>query len=267
MGVSISRYRSWAYEPVAALIATRLLVGAFEAGLYPTAYCIPLNILHSFRSCCPHRLVLRNVRNCGSVFWIYLWASHTRDCGTPAADEVKAYGIFHIDHNSIKNWQWLFIIGTFSIPSKLFPSCIESADCCAFQLRQGRPTRHYVKGLATAVLAIIAWFWLPYGPGSAWFLNRQDRSYAAERIRLDNALYIQHKYTESGVEKDTLTRRDAIETIKDWKLWYVLFFNILASVPGQAFSVFLPLVVKGLGYSSIKANLVSAYGQPYTQIC
>ena len=38
---------------------------------------------------------------------------------------------------------------------------------------------------------------------------------------------------------------------------YVLFFNILASVPGQAFSVFLPIIVQGLGYSSIKANLVS----------
>ncbi len=112
----------------------------------------------------------------------------------------------------------------------------------------------------TAVLASVAWFWMPYGPGSAWFLNEQDRAYAAERIRLDNVLYIQHSYNESGVEKDTLTRRDAVETVKDWKLWYVLFFNILASVPGQAFSVFLPLVVKGLGYSSIEANLVSAYG-------
>ena len=108
---------------------------------------------------------------------------------------------------------------------------------------------------------------MPYGPGSAWFLNEQDRSYAAERIRLDNVLYIRHKYTESGVEKDTLTRRDAVETIKDWKLWYVLFFNILASVPGQAFSVFLPLVVKGLGYSSIKANLVSGELRPCIHTC
>ena len=37
----------------------------------------------------------------------------------------------------------------------------------------------------------------------------------------------------------------------------MLFFNILASVPGQAFSIFLPLVVRGLGYSSIEANLMS----------
>ena len=32
-----SAYNAGAYEPVGALIATRLLVGAFEAGFYPTA--------------------------------------------------------------------------------------------------------------------------------------------------------------------------------------------------------------------------------------
>ncbi len=97
---------------------------------------------------------------------------------------------------------------------------------------------------------------MPLGPGSAWFLNEKDRAYAAERIRLDNALYAEHAYSDSGLEEDPLTKRDVVETAKDWKLWYVLFFNILASVPGQAFSVFLPLVVNGLGYSSIQANLV-----------
>jgi hypothetical protein len=103
----------------------------------------------------------------------------------------------------------------------------------------------------------MAWFWMPVGPGSAWFLKPKDRIYAVERMRMDNALYIQHQYGESGMEKDTLTKRDVVETGKDWKLWYVLIFNIMASVPGQAFSVFLPLVVQGLGYSSIEANLVS----------
>jgi hypothetical protein len=45
-------------------------------------------------------------------------------------------------------------------------------------------------------------------------------------------------------EESKITKKDIIETLKDWKLWYVLVFNILASVPPQAFGVFLPLVVK-----------------------
>lgn len=107
-------------------------------------------------------------------------------------------------------------------------------------------------------MSLIAWFWMPFGPGSAWFLKEKERAYAVERIRVDNAMYAEHTYGDSGVENDRLSKRDVVETAKDWKLWYVLFFNILASVPGQAFSVFLPLVVAGLGYSSIEANLVGA---------
>lgn len=96
------------------------------------------------------------------------------------------------------------------------------------------------------------------GPGSAWFLTKEERRYATSRIQIDVARYVQHTYGEDGLEKtnERLSKRDLIETGKDWKLWFVLFFNICASIPGQAFSVFLPLVVKGLGYTSINANLV-----------
>jgi len=115
-----------------------------------------------------------------------------------------------------------------------------------------------IEGSATAGIAILAWFWLPMGPKSAWFLTEQERNYAATRIQIDGARYVQHTYGEDGLEKSTerLSKRDLVEAAKDWKLWYSLVFNICASIPGQAFSVFLPLIVKGLGYSSIYANLV-----------
>jgi hypothetical protein len=134
-----------------------------------------------------------------------------------------AYGVFQISGGALHTWQYLFII----------------------------------EGSLTCLVALIAWVWLPEGPGSAWFLSKDDCRFAAERIRLDNARYVQHRYAQTGVEEDRLSRRDIIETAKDWKLWYVLVFNICASVPSQAFSVFLPLIVQGLGYSSIHANLVS----------
>ena len=96
------------------------------------------------------------------------------------------------------------------------------------------------------------------GPGSAWFLTEQERNYATQRIKVDVARYVKHTYGVDGLEEtnERLSKRDIVETGKDWKLWYVLAFNICASIPGQAFSVFLPLVVKGLGYTSIQANLV-----------
>lgn len=135
----------------------------------------------------------------------------------------KAYGVFHI-HGSLHNWQYLFLI----------------------------------EGVITVALAILAFFWMPMSPGSAWFLDEQEKAFAVNRIKVDVARYVQHQYDGDGLEKSSerLSKRDVVEAAKDWKLWYVLFFNICASIPGQAFSVFLPLVVKGLGYTSIQANLV-----------
>ncbi|OIW26182.1 MFS general substrate transporter [Coniochaeta ligniaria NRRL 30616] len=134
-----------------------------------------------------------------------------------------SYGIFQIHHGSLLNWQYLFVI----------------------------------EGALTCILAVIAWFALPAGPGSAWFLTAEERAFAVERIRADSALFVQHEYGEDGVETDRLTRRDVIETAKDWKLWFALVFNICASVPTQAFSVFLPLVLAALGYSKLQANLMT----------
>ena len=136
---------------------------------------------------------------------------------------ILAYGILHL-HGALHNWQYLFII----------------------------------EGSVTCFLAAVAWFWLPISPGTAWFLNERQKTFATSRIQLDSVRYLQKTYGADGVEvvSERLTKRDVIETAKDWKLWFILGFNICASVPGQAFSVFLPLVVKGLGYKSIEANLV-----------
>ena len=134
-----------------------------------------------------------------------------------------AYGVFQLNTTVLKPWQLLFVI----------------------------------EGVATCVIAAAAALWLPSGPGSAWFLNEDHRAFATERMRLDNAAHVRHSDHDHSVGKDRLTRRDVVETAKDWKLWFVLPFNILASVVGQALSVFLPLVVKELGYSSIRANLMA----------
>ncbi|KAG9381241.1 Allantoate transport protein [Pyrenophora tritici-repentis] len=114
-----------------------------------------------------------------------------------------------------------------------------------------------IEGGLTILVALVAWFWLPRGPGSAWFLNSDEQKFVVRRIRKDNISYVTHEYGTDGVERDRLTKRDIVETAKDWKLFFLLIFNICASVPSQAFSVFMPMVVQGLGYSSIQANLMS----------
>lgn len=65
---------------------------------------------------------------------------------------------------------------------------------------------------------------------------------------------------DSGGQDNTargITIRDVKESLQDWKFWVILPANIAASVPGQAFSVFLPIIVRDLGYTSYRANLFS----------
>jgi hypothetical protein len=143
------------------------------------------------------------------------------DCHANQFDQ--AFGVFHLRRYGLYNWQYHFLI----------------------------------EGIFTILIAAVAWFWLPAGPGSAWLLDANERLLAVERMTKDNVDYTPMYSSSSGVLEDQLTKRDVVETAKDWKTWYVLVFNICASVPNQTFSVFLPLVVQGLGYSSIQANLVS----------
>src|SRR5579859_1781875 len=106
---------------------------------------------------------------------------------------------------------------------------------------------NFAEGSLTSFMALLSLIWLPAEPSTARFLSKQEKLFAARRMQVDYALS----------EETAITKRDISETLKDWKLWYVLIVNILASVPPQAFGVFLPLVVKGLGYSGVHSNLMS----------
>jgi hypothetical protein len=111
----------------------------------------------------------------------------------------------------------------------------------------------------TIFVALLALLVLPRQPGSAWFLSREEKEFAAQRMRIDNERYVLSEHGVGNTEgfSQRLTMRDVVETAKDWKLWTILICNICASVPSQAFSIFLPVVVEGMGFSSNQANLVS----------
>jgi MFS family permease len=93
-----------------------------------------------------------------------------------------------------------------------------------------------IEGVCSLAIALVAPFWLAIGPGTAWFLTPAEQSYAENRMMIDAAANFESTHK--------LSRRDIKEAILDWKLWLVLPFNILQSVPPQGFTIFFPLVVK-----------------------
>ncbi|KZT59859.1 MFS general substrate transporter [Calocera cornea HHB12733] len=106
-----------------------------------------------------------------------------------------------------------------------------------------------IEGACTIALALFIPFWLPKAPGKAWFLTAEQKVYAEKRMVLDSAANLNSEFK--------LGMRDIVEALKDWKLWITLPWNILASIAPQGFTIFFPLVVKGLGYSGAKANLMT----------
>lgn len=93
-----------------------------------------------------------------------------------------------------------------------------------------------LEGSASTLLALVTPFWLAVSPTKAWFLTPAERAYADNRMAVDAAANFESTHK--------LTKRDVIAGVTDWKLWAVLPFNILQSVPPQGFTIFFPLVVK-----------------------
>ncbi|GAB7353137.1 hypothetical protein MBLNU459_g3673t1 [Dothideomycetes sp. NU459] len=68
--------------------------------------------------------------------------------------------------------------------------------------------------------------------------------------------------TKSMTADSGLSRTDVYSALVDWKIWYLLVCNILSAIPATAFSVFLPLVIRGLSSAEdemtpAKANLLA----------
>ncbi|KIV97771.1 hypothetical protein PV10_01479 [Exophiala mesophila] len=124
---------------------------------------------------------------------------------------LLSYGVFQIDHPTIHGWQWLFII----------------------------------EGLLTVIFGVIAYFWLPAHPETAWFLNDRERAGARARALRDSSRKVNTAFSFKA----------AFETWKSWNfaLWMLICFTY--PVAFATTSNFLPQIVQRLGYSVIKTNL------------
>ena len=128
-----------------------------------------------------------------------------------------------------------------------------------------------LEGVLTVIVAFTAFFWLPVGPKYAWWLKTStEREWAEQRVLLDRVLEAERGGEAEEVEEllaedsdgdqwkrriigsrsltvggePGLTKRDVFDAMSDWRIWWLLGCNISSSIPGTAFSVFLPLVVK-----------------------
>lgn len=91
-------------------------------------------------------------------------------------------------------------------------------------------------------------WWMVFDwPGDARFLSPEDRIRVRRRLAADNQSNTAEEYD----------RRHIYAALKDWKCWGYAVIYMGCLMPLYAFSLFLPTILAGMGYSGTRAQLLS----------
>ncbi|KLJ11372.1 hypothetical protein EMPG_09676 [Blastomyces silverae] len=249
------------------LILLRVILGALEAGFYPTAV--------SYLSLFYTRFEFG--RRLGLFYGSYGVAG--------ALGGVIAYSVF----------------SRFPPSEEPIDGSDTASDAPPGTLRPWQ-ILFLTEGCLTIVIAIIGFFWLPRSVGTAWFLNEEEREYAEKRILIDRAdadcqrhealnsttlsdglpeeeiltpvddeqrhrllpddnSTKKQPWVSSNVSSDAgLSKSELLSTVLFLPLMLpILLLNIASAIPNTGFSVFLPLVLSSLQLSSpTLSNLLTA---------
>ncbi|KAK3208593.1 hypothetical protein GRF29_77g1198002 [Pseudopithomyces chartarum] len=104
-----------------------------------------------------------------------------------------------------------------------------------------------LEGLATIVIAFGAYWFISNYPDSVGWLSKDERSYINARLRADSDATNDEKFNWSSV----------ITAAKDPKIWlYGACFHTM-SLPLYTLSLFLPTIIRDMGYSAAQSQLLT----------
>lgn len=135
---------------------------------------------------------------------------------------LLAFGIAHMDGvGNLEGWRWIFIL----------------------------------EGILTVVVAVIAYFTLYDFPETAGFLTDEERAFVVHRLKY------QGQNKEDGAMKvaqdDTFQWKFVKAAFLDWQIWVNIWVYWGIVCPLYGISLFLPTIIRGLGYTSSTAQLLT----------
>ncbi|KAK2750357.1 hypothetical protein FQN57_003837 [Myotisia sp. PD_48] len=102
-----------------------------------------------------------------------------------------------------------------------------------------------IEGACTVLFAVFAFWYLPRTPSQARFLNEEEKELAFMRIQLDS----------SSVVNEEFNFMEALKIFKEPTSYAFLLIEICLGVPIQSVALFMPQIIKRLGYDTVKTNL------------
>ncbi|KAH6644077.1 major facilitator superfamily domain-containing protein [Boeremia exigua] len=136
---------------------------------------------------------------------------------------LLAFGIAHMDGvGGLEGWRWIFIL----------------------------------EGILTVLVAILAFFTLYDFPETAGFLTEEERAFVVFRLKYQGA----SNETINGqrvAQDDTFQWKFVKSAFLDWQIWTNIWVYWGIVCPLYGISLFLPSIIRGLGYTSSTAQLLT----------
>ncbi|OAL01467.1 MFS general substrate transporter [Phaeosphaeriaceae sp. SRC1lsM3a] len=129
------------------------------------------------------------------------------------------------------------------------------AGALAYGITSGRPALakwrvlFLVEGLPTICMAAVAWFYLPDSPERAKFLTEEERDVARRRGVLQAG---------AGTRIGGIDWKEIVDGLKDIKGWILGLMYFSGNVAFSSLPVFLPTILREMGFSSINAQGLTA---------
>ncbi|KAH3954998.1 hypothetical protein HBH70_035880 [Parastagonospora nodorum] len=219
-------------------VPSNLLVKRLRAGVYLPALitlwgivCLCLGFVTSFAGLIACRLLLGLFEGgiLGGVI-IYLAMFYRRHdmmlrnglfyCAAPlsgAFGGLLASGLAKIEVGGYEKWPWIF----------------------------------FIEGAMTVVFGIVCFFFMPDTPAAAGFLTDEEKEWALLRMRLDGG----GSTTATAVEEEKFSWYWAKMALLAPQTYFCSFIWFFLLVPLYSFTLFLPSIISGMGYTSTTAQL------------
>ncbi|KAF7715257.1 Uncharacterized protein PECH_002123 [Penicillium ucsense] len=108
-----------------------------------------------------------------------------------------------------------------------------------------------VEGLPSVIVAVFAWIVIPDAPGRARFLSRRQRVVAS--LRMDDG---QSEFKRTSSQR--FQWREVLKTIADPRAYMAAAMFFSCNVAFSSMPVFMPTIIKDMGYSALSAQALSA---------
>ncbi|KIV95264.1 hypothetical protein PV10_02937 [Exophiala mesophila] len=104
-----------------------------------------------------------------------------------------------------------------------------------------------IEGIISCIVAIIVFFAMPLNPEEAWFLNKEEKETMAARKRRDVVYRGKKTFSWPAIRA----------TIIDPTVYLTAIVQFSHGAATLGFSIFLPTIIRGMGYTNLQANYLT----------